>query len=148
MQKDEIGPEAGAEVESPAEAVVSALAYVMLAALGAVYGLVGSFLQDWTVSGVPVASIVLVVVLFALVRLAGWGMGGRAGAVVPAILWLVVVFVMSMQRPEGDLVVPATVAGYIYIIGGLLAAVFGVMRVPASGPPGQWLVGKAARPRG
>lgn len=136
------------EVESPAEAVVSALAYVMLAVLGAVYGLVGSFVQDWTVAGVPVASIVLVVALFALVRLAGWGMGGRTGAVIPAFLWLIVVFVMSLQRPEGDLVVPATVAGYVYIIGGLLAAVLGVMRVPATGRSGQWLLRGAARTRG
>ncbi|MBE1534199.1 DUF6113 family protein [Actinomadura algeriensis] len=140
--KDESG------LESPAEAVVSALAYVMLAVLGAVYGLVGSFVQDWTVREVPLASIVLVVLLFGLVRLAGWGMGGRTGAVIPAFLWLIVVFVMSLQRPEGDLVVPATIAGYVYIIGGLLAAVLGVMRVPPSGGSGQWLLRGTARTRG
>ncbi len=148
MVEDETGSRSETEIESPAEAVVTGLAYVMLAVLGAVYGLVGAFVQDWTVSGVPVASIVLVAVLFALVRFAGWGMGGRTGAVIPAFLWLVVVFVMSLQRPEGDLVVPATVAGDVYIIGGLLAAGLGVMRVPAAGRSGQWLLRGAGGTRG
>ncbi|MEV5825846.1 DUF6113 family protein [Spirillospora sp. NPDC052242] len=136
------------EIESRAEAVVSGLAYVMLAVLGAVYGLAGSFVQDWTVREVPVAALVLVAVLFALVRLAGWGMGGRTGAVIPALLWLVAVFVVSVLRPGGDVVLPQTVAGHVYLMGGLLAGVLGVMRVPASGRSGQWLLRGADGTRG
>ncbi|MGH3239268.1 MAG: DUF6113 family protein [Spirillospora sp.] len=137
--------------EAPLDALVSGAAYAVLGLLGAVYGLVGSFVQDWTVERVPVASIVLVLLLFALVRLAGWGMGGRTGPVIMALTWLIVVFLMSNKGPGGDLVMPAELsgktnyAGYVYIIGGLVGAVLAVLRVRPAGPSGQWLLGKAGR---
>lgn len=131
--------------EGTLDAFVSGAAYAVLALLGFVVALIGSFCLGWTVGDVPAASIALVVVVFGLVRVAGWGMGGRLGALIPAVVWGLVVFVMSMQRPEGDLVVPATLAGYIYIIGGMVAVVLGVMRVPSARPSGEWLTG---RPRG
>lgn len=142
----EAGP--GRPAEGPLGAFVSGAAYGALGLLGAAVGLLGSFVQDWTAGDVPVAAVLGVPVVFAMVRLAGWGMGGRLGATVPAVVWGVVVFVMSMRRPEGDLVVPATLAGYVYIIGGMAAAVLAVARVPAAGPSGQWLLGRAARTRG
>ncbi|QXJ24489.1 hypothetical protein AGRA3207_005824 [Actinomadura graeca] len=133
--------------EGPVEAFVSGAAYAALGLLGGIAGLLGSFAQDWSPAGVPVVAAVLVALVFAMVRLSGWGMGGRLGATIPAIVWGVVVFALSLQRPEGDLVVSANLSGYLYIIGGMAAAVLGVMRVPAAGPPGQWLLGRAARNR-
>jgi hypothetical protein len=91
---------------------------------------------------------VLVPLVYAMVRLAGLGMGGKIGAAVPAVLWGVATIVMSLQRPEGDLVVPGTLAGYVYIVGGMVAAGIAVARVPSPGPAGQWLTGRAARTRG
>lgn len=134
--------------EAPFEAVVSGAAYAALGLLGAVSGVVGSFVQNWTAGPVPVASIVLVALVFVMVRLAGLGMGGRLGATVPAVTWVIVAFVMSMRRAEGDLVIPGTVAGYVFIVGGMLAAVAGVMLVPASRAPGEWLLGRASHTRG
>lgn len=136
-----------ADGERPLDAFVSGAAYAALGLLGGVFGVVGSFTQDWTAGSVPVAAIVLVVLVFLMARLSGLGMGGRLGATVPAVTWGIVVFVMSMRRGEGDLVVPATTAGYLFIIGGMLAAVAGIMMVPPARPPGEWLLGKAARPR-
>lgn len=133
---------------APVDAVLSCAAYVVLGLLGAVFGAVGSFVQNWTAGKVPVAAIVLVVLVFCMVRLAGLGMGGRLGAAIPAVMWALVAFVMSMRRAEGDLIVPGTTAGYVYIIGGMLAAVAGVMLVPPARPPGEWLIGRAARPPG
>ncbi|GAA4224405.1 hypothetical protein GCM10022254_03760 [Actinomadura meridiana] len=133
------------------DAVVSGASYAVLGLFGALYGLVGSFLQGWTVNRFPVAAIVLVLLLFAAVRLAGWGMGGRAGPTIIALTWLVVVFIMSNNGPGGDLVMPAELggktdyAGYVYIIGGLAAAVLAVLRVRPSGSSGQWLLGRAGR---
>ncbi|QKG21809.1 DUF6113 family protein [Actinomadura verrucosospora] len=142
------GAEAGGRGESPLTAVVSGAAYAALALLGGVFGLVGSYAQQWTAGKVPVTSIVLVLLVYAMARLAGWGMGGKIGAAVPAVVWGVVVIVMSMQRAEGDLVVPGTLAGYVYIVGGMVAAGIAVARVPSPGPAGQWLTGRAARTRG
>jgi hypothetical protein len=133
--------------EGPLDAFVSGAAYAALGLLGGVFGVVGSFAQDWTAGPVPVAAIVLVALVFAMARLAGLGMGGRLGATIPAVMWGVVVFVMSMRRSEGDLVVPGTTAGYLFIIGGMLAAVAGVMMVPPARPPGDWLLGRAGRGR-
>lgn len=134
--------------EGPLDAFVSGAAYAALGLLGGVFGVVGSFAQDWAVGSVPVAAIVLVALVFALARLAGLGMGGRLGAAIPAVVWGVVVFVMSMRRTEGDLVVPGSTAGYVFIIGGMIAAVAGIMMVPPARPPGDWLLGRAGRTRG
>lgn len=134
--------------EARLDAFFSGAAYAALGLLGVLFGLLGSFMQNWTTGPVPVAAIILVALVFCMVRLAGLGMGGRLGATIPAVMWAVVAFVMSMRRAEGDLVVPGTTAGYVYIIGGMVAAVAGVMMVPAARPPGDWLLGKAARPRG
>ncbi|MBO2454587.1 hypothetical protein J4573_46390 [Actinomadura barringtoniae] len=132
------------------EAFVGGAAYGALALLGAVVGLIGSFAQDWTVgsSSIPVAAVALVVVNFGLVRLAGFGMGGRMGAVIPLLTWTAVVFLMSQRRPEGDLVVPGTTPGYVYLIGGLVAGVIAVALVPVKRQPGEWLTGGAGRTRG
>ncbi|MFA1541312.1 DUF6113 family protein [Actinomadura monticuli] len=137
-----------ADGEGPLDAFVSGAAYAALALLGAVFGVVGSFAQDWTVGSVPVAAIVLVALVFAMARLSGLGMGGRLGAAIPAVAWGVVVFVMSVRRTEGDLVVPGSTAGYLFIIGGMVAAVAGIMMVPPARPPGDWLLGRAGRARG
>ncbi|HEY8480753.1 MAG TPA: hypothetical protein VIL71_13085, partial [Spirillospora sp.] len=72
---------------NPDEAFVSAAAYTALALLGAVVGVVGSFVQGWTVGRVPVAAIVLVVLVFLMSRLGGHGMGGRLGALLPTVMW-------------------------------------------------------------
>jgi hypothetical protein len=156
LAKDDVPADAGdgvpglerADAEAPGDAFVSGAAYAALGILGGVFGVVGSFAQGWSLGGVPVAAIALVALVFAMAWLSGRGMGGRLGATIPAVVWGVVVFVLSMRRPEGDLVVPATLAGYVFIIGGMVAAVIGVMLVPPARPPGDWLLGKAGRTRG
>ncbi|WP_141578119.1 DUF6113 family protein [Actinomadura sp. WMMA1423] len=134
--------------EGPGEALVSGAAYAALGILGGVFGVVGSFVQDWTIGPVPLAALVLVGLVFAMAWLSGKGMGGRLGATVPALAWGVVVFVLSLRRPEGDLIVPGTLAGSVFIIGGMVAAVIGIMLVPPARPPGDWLLGRAGRVRG
>ncbi|NVI86666.1 DUF6113 family protein [Actinomadura sp. BRA 177] len=141
------GGGSGPAKEGPLDAFVSGAAYAALALLGGVFGVVGSFAQDWTVGPVPVVAIVLVALVFAMARLSGLGMGGRLGATIPAVVWGVVVFILSMRRTEGDLVVPGTLAGYLFIIGGMVAAVVGIMMVPPARPPGDWLLGRAGRTR-
>ncbi|MQY03814.1 DUF6113 family protein [Actinomadura macrotermitis] len=125
--------------EGPVEAFVTGAAYAALALLGGVVGVLGSFAQDWQPAGLPVASVALIVLNLALVWLAGRGMGGRLGAVIPAAAWMAVVFVMSTKRAEGDLVVPGTTAGYVFIVGGMVAAVAGAALVPSRRPAGEWL---------
>ncbi|WP_329094628.1 DUF6113 family protein [Actinomadura citrea] len=134
--------------EGPGDAFVSGAAYAALGVLGGVFGVFGSFAQDWSLGAVPLVALVLVALVFAMAWASGKAMGGRLGALIPALVWGVVVFILQMRRPEGDLVVPATLPGYVFVIGGMVAAVIGIMLVPPARPPGEWMLGKAGRSRG
>ncbi|WP_067477084.1 DUF6113 family protein [Actinomadura hibisca] len=141
---DEEQPPAGAtadgpRAETPVDAFVSGAAYAALALLALVVAVLGAFAQDWTLGSVPVAAIGLVAANFVFVRLAGWAMGARLGAVIPAVVWSLVVFLLSVQRPEGDLVIPGTTPGYVFIVGGMVAAVIAAGTTPTRRPAGDWL---------
>lgn len=138
---------AGPALGPRAEAFIGGAAYGALGLLGALLGVVGSFLQDWTIGSVPVAAVLLVILNFGFIRLAGWAMDGRMGAVIPTLTWTAVVFMASQQRPEGDLVIPGSLAGYVFLIGGLVAAVIAISMVPSPRQPGDWLLGGAGRTR-
>lgn len=131
--------------ERPGDAFVSGAAYAALGILGGVFGVVGAFAQDWSVGPVPLVSIVLVALVFLMAWASGKAMGGRLGAFVPALVWGVVVFFLQLRRPEGDLVVSATLPGYLFVVGGMIAAVIGIMLVPPARPPGEWMLGRAGR---
>ena len=108
-------------------------------AAGAAYGLVlvlalllavwGAFLVPFRIGGVPVpVSCVLALVGNALLGRAGGRLLGRAGAAGPGVVWLAVVLVLSMQRREGDLVLPMTLSGLLFLVVGTLtsAVVLGI----------------------
>ncbi|WP_285491922.1 DUF6113 family protein [Actinomadura sp. NBRC 104425] len=134
------GPETESSAESSAEAVAAGAAYAALGVLGLLFGLFGSFAQGWLVGAVPVAAIVLTAVNFAAVRLAAWAMRSPLGGVVFAVPWGLAVLLMSIKRSEGDLVVPGTAAGYVFILGGVVGAVIAAALQPTRRPPGEWLV--------
>jgi hypothetical protein len=140
--RTEPSAEAPAEssAESSAEAVAAGAAYAALGVLGLLFGVLGSFAHGWLVGAVPVAAIVLTAVNFAAVRLAAWAMRSPLGGVVFAVPWGLVVLLMSIKRSEGDLVVPGTAAGYVFILGGVIGAVIAAALQPTRRPPGEWLV--------
>jgi hypothetical protein len=118
-----------------APAFVTGAVYGALIVLGLLLGLIGSFEFSWTASGVPVAAIAEALVYLAVFRAAGWATGSRLGIAATAVPWLVVTVLMSTRRPEGDLVVTGTLAGYVYIFGGAIAA---VVAVASTRPRGPW----------
>jgi Family of unknown function (DUF6113) len=124
--------------EAPHESgLVTGVAYGVLLVLGALLGVVGSFQFSWTLGGFPVAALLLSLVEFAAFRLAGWTMEGKLGVGAMAVPWLIVVVTLSSRRPEGDLVVTGTTAGYIFIFGGSIAA---VAAVAATRSPQPWIL--------
>jgi hypothetical protein len=134
--------------EGPLDAFVAGAAYSALGLLGMVVAVLGAFAHPWAVGAVPVAGLVLIAVNFAMVRLAGWAMGGRLGAAIPMLLWTAVTLLLSTRRSEGDLVIPGNMPGYLFIVGGLVAGVIAVSLVPARRPAGDWLTGGAVLTRG
>jgi hypothetical protein len=132
-------------VPTPEPAFLVGIAYGVLAVLGVLLGVIGSFEFSWQAGSVPVAAIALSVVNLAIFRAAGWAMESKLGAVVPAALWMIILVVLSSRRPEGDLVVTGTTPGYVYMTGGAVAALVAILWTRSSR---SWLLGGAQQPPG
>jgi hypothetical protein len=124
------------------EAFVTGGAYGVLGVLGFALGVVGSFLYSETAGPVPVAAVVFVLINLVGLWLAGRAMGTPLGALVPAGTWLLVVLFLSAKRPEGDLVIAGTLSGYVFMVGGMLAALVAVVAA-MSRSGGRWLLSGA-----
>ncbi|MEW2495898.1 DUF6113 family protein [Streptomyces nodosus] len=88
--------------------------------LGAVIGVAGGLVQSgWFPGGL----------LLALAGAAGLFVGGahalagRAGAVAPAIGWMIAVVLLTTSRPEGDFLFAAGLGSYLFLLGGMAVAV-------------------------
>ena len=99
---------------------------VAVAAVG--LSVMESFLVPLRAGTVPLPLSVLLAVLgnVLLCRLGGRWTESTVGAAVPAVLWLVTVVVLSLPRPEGDLVVPGTLMGLVFLFAGAVAGAYGV----------------------
>jgi hypothetical protein len=126
------------------ERMVTIAAYVALAVVGAMVGIVESFSYPWTWGTFPIASILISALNFGLLWLAGWGMGGKLGAVVPAGMWLVALMVFSVRTPSGGLIVTGDTPGNVYLLGGTVAGLAAIVVTRSSG---SWLLGGAGSRR-
>ncbi len=94
-----------------------------VAALGGLaVGLIGSFAHAITAYGVPVGLIAGLVLTLAVCAAAGLVPVRRGPPACAALGWVSIVFLLSTSRPEGDLVVPGTLLGYTWLLGGTLVA--------------------------
>ena len=73
----------------------------------------------------PVCVPLAIVLNVVLARLAGGLTGWPLLGVLPPVLWLAVVLVLAAPRPEGDVVVPGTVTGLVFLFGGSVAGAYG-----------------------
>ncbi|MFF1547748.1 DUF6113 family protein [Streptomyces sp. NPDC058291] len=95
-------------------------AYAGLLLLGAVAGLAGALVQAGSFPGG---------LLLALAGACGLFIGGaraldtRAGAVAPAVGWMVSVVLCTAGRPEGDFLFGAGGGSYLFLLGGMALAV-------------------------
>lgn len=117
-------PDDAADALGPAGTALSYALVVLLTVLLAVWG---AFLVPFRVAGVlvPVCWVLAVAGNTALC-LAGGRLGGRAGAAVPGLLWVVVAFTLGSPRAEGDLVVPGTPVGLVFLLLGVGASAVAV----------------------
>jgi hypothetical protein len=98
-----------------------ALLVLPAAAAGVGAGVLGSFVHPLVLAGLPVG-LALAAALSAGVFVTSGLLLGRPGAASAALGWLVAVLVLASRRPEGDLVVPGSVAGYVWLLGGAVLA--------------------------
>jgi hypothetical protein len=57
--------------------------------------------------------------------LSGWGTRSFAGALIPAVGWIIASFALSMPSAHGSVIITNTTAGKWYLYGGALAAAAG-----------------------
>ena len=98
-----------------------ALLVLPAAAAGACAGVLGSFVHPLVLAGLPVGLAVAAALSVGVFVTSGLLLG-RPGAAAAALGWLVAVLVLASRRPEGDLVVPGSVAGYVWLLGGTVLA--------------------------
>ena len=98
-------------------------AYALLVLLTVLLALWGSFLVPFRIGAtlVPVCWAVAVGGNLAVGR-AGSRLAGTTGALLPGLLWLLVAFTLSARRDEGDVVIPGTTVGLVFLLAGAVAS--------------------------
>lgn len=125
-------------------AFVTGAAYGLLIVLGGLLGLLGTFQHGrlnlvlsaggGTFSRLPIGALIVAVVTAALCWLAGWGMRSRMAAVFLGVAWLIVSYLFSLPRAEGDVVIAGDLAGGVYLYGGLILVAIAMVTAPHGRP--------------
>jgi Family of unknown function (DUF6113) len=109
-------------------AFVTGGAYALLLVFGVVQGLIGSFeYSAWTIGSFPAAAILFCLILLASCVFGSWGMSSVAGAILPALGWIVASFVLDSPSRQGSVIVAAVPSGEWYLYGGAIACVAGCL---------------------
>ena len=98
-------------------------AYGLVLVLAVLLALWGAFLVPLRVGSTlaPVSWLVAAVGNVALGRYGGHLLG-RPGALVPGLVWLGIALTLGTRRGEGDLVVPGTLPGLVFLLVGAVAS--------------------------
>jgi hypothetical protein len=118
----------------PASRTARLAVYLLLLALGVVMAAAGALVQSGWFPGGLVLALAGAIGLF-------WGGAKlcrtRVGAAAPGVGWVVTVFWLTSPRPEGDFVFGAGIGSYVFLLGGVLAAVMcATIALPAPPVPG------------
>jgi hypothetical protein len=120
---------AAAARDHPADPLaVRVAAGVLISAFAVGLALVEAFLVPLRVGTVPLPISVLLAVAgnVVLTKLAVRQTGSIVWGVLQPVLWLLVIVVLSLPRAEGDLVVPGSVTGLVFLFAGAVAGAYGV----------------------
>ena len=104
------------------------VAGVLVAVLAVGLALVEAFLVPLRIGTIPVPVCVPLAMAgnIVLAKLAARQTGSIAWGAVQPVLWLIVVIVLSLPRAEGDLVVPGSLTGLVFLFAGAVAGAYGV----------------------
>jgi hypothetical protein len=119
------------------ERVVRVVGTVLALLVAMELTLVECYLVPLRIGSVPLpVSIPLAVVGNVLAaRLTARISGVRALAALPSVLWLVTVLVLAAPRAEGDLVVPGSLTGLVFLFAGSVAGAYGAATAPTRRRP-------------
>ncbi|MFB9964604.1 DUF6113 family protein [Sinosporangium siamense] len=122
--------------------ILTGMLHGTLIVLGLVVGTIGAFGQHWYFGNdLPVAAVVCLIVLFAVVNGMGRLAQSRVAAITTALGWVVVTTVLLTEPPGRDLVFVDDLAGRVYLFGGFAVMVLAVLLVPSNAAAaGSWLL--------
>lgn len=107
------------EPAAPPGGVSRAAPYALVLLLTVLLAVWGAFLVPLRVAGVAAPVCWLVALVTTLTGgTVGGRLGGRGGTAVPVLVWLVVALTLGSRRTEGDLVVPGTTTGLVFLLAG------------------------------
>lgn len=101
--------------------------------LGAVVGVAGALVQA---AWFPLGLLLALAGEIGLCLGGALAMRGRSGAVAPAGGWMVTVILLTTTRPEGDFVFASDGGSYVFLLGGMVAAVMCATLAPVRQPDG------------
>ena len=104
----------------------AAAGYVLLFGFGALQAAVGSFQFSRGIGHVPLAAFGFALAIGVTCGVCGKGTRSAAGAVAPALGWLLTAFILAMPRASGSVVITNTIGGQVFLYGGALSAAIGV----------------------
>jgi hypothetical protein len=97
--------------------------YALVVVLAVLLALWGAFLVPLRFGATPVPLSWLVAAAGNLaLGFAGGRLLGRPGAIVPGLIWLAIALTLGTKRAEGDLVVPGSTPGLIFLLAGAVAS--------------------------
>lgn len=101
----------------------AAAAYGLVLFLALLLAIWGAFLVPlrWGTVVLPVSWLVAATGNLVL-GTAGARLLGRVGAIGPGVVWVVVALTLGSKRSEGDLIVPGTLPGLVFLLVGAVAA--------------------------
>ena len=107
--------------------------YALVLVLAALLAVWGAFLVPLRIGTVPLPVSWLIAAV-GNVALGWWGgrLLGRVGAVGPGVVWLVIALTLGTKRAEGDLIVPGTIIGLVFLLVGAIASAVAYGAVPRS----------------
>jgi Family of unknown function (DUF6113) len=110
--------------------VLRGLTVALLVPLGFVVGVAGSFVQamDVRLAGgiVPWGVALAIASTWGLLMLTRAAAPGRLMLGLVMLAWLLGVIPFTIQRPEGDIVIPSGVTGFVFLVAGVLVAGVGL----------------------
>lgn len=98
------------------------LIHVLAVVAGFAAGVLGSFVHAVTWHGLPVGLVIALTLSLSVFVAAATATRSRSGAAAAVGGWLLPVVLLAARRPEGDLIVAGTHAGYAWLVVGVVLA--------------------------
>lgn len=104
---------------------ITIAAYVFLVLFGVAQAVVGAFF--YAAGPAPLAAIGFDLAIIGSCLLGGWGLARPSGGLAPAAGWFVTAFLLANGTASGSVVITASTAGGVFLLGGAIGAAVAVV---------------------